>query len=516
MLEGYGTGLPEIREVMLDKASVTFVINGLLRYRSPLGYSELSELARAIDRNPRVGVGLRRGEEPDLLGGLSPETTLSTRLLLADVFIGAVVFGRDGFLDFYKIPGDFRPRSDSSRTGAHLQFNSFTHLGFTVDADEIESLGIQHLFALVPVSSRGNRAFPDKSRIDAGSISKEYLMNADHFSSHFSYYFREPLLRSVGDYAEVASFLRALKEGRIDLVTLLETGTSRHLSATDVLDAAGFDGDLSGMALVRAMDWQANEFRGDVFLEALRRSDVSPTIDEFQLPFGNGRNFIFDLGSAGPQLIVTSHYDRVPEGGGSHDAASCLAAILKAYDDLRSREALENIMVRFIAFDMEEDNRLGSRRYVENHTDLTATLAVLAVDQCGRGEAVGLWDVLPEDQESLVMTALRTAAGTAKVPLRTTTSFPGFYSDHVSFGEAGRMPAFAMTPFPIEDEERLRRFQANGANLAGTARADLPEIFQFRHDQSDNADTVEATAIDVTARVLAGAIRVLDRLVGQQ
>jgi len=64
-----------------------------------------------------------------------------------------------------------------------------------------------------------------------------------------------------------------------------------------------------------------------------------------------------------PPLILAAHFDTVPESPGADDNASALAVMLQVARQVRTRKLARPI--RFIAFNLEEENLLGSAAYTK-------------------------------------------------------------------------------------------------------------------------------------------------------
>ncbi len=101
-------------------------------------------------------------------------------------------------------------------------------------------------------------------------------------------------------------------------------------------------------------------------------------------------NIIAHAGQSGPAVLVGAHYDSFFTTTGAHDNASGTAVLVGLE---RRLSAERRPGVRFVSFDAEEWNKLGSYRYVaelERRGELKDVRAYLNIDSVGVGEAIYL------------------------------------------------------------------------------------------------------------------------------
>lgn len=86
---------------------------------------------------------------------------------------------------------------------------------------------------------------------------------------------------------------------------------------------------------------------------------------------GTSRNVSAHLGPPppAPQIIVGAHLDAYRDCPGAGDNASGIAALLEIARFTKSLQIPEEIGLTFVAFGAEEVGFLGSRRYVERHSE---------------------------------------------------------------------------------------------------------------------------------------------------
>ena len=75
------------------------------------------------------------------------------------------------------------------------------------------------------------------------------------------------------------------------------------------------------------------------------------------------------------------------------------------------------------------------------------------------------------------------------------------------------IPAVGLTVLPREDEQILRDYVANPNGLRWLFRGNRPTIFQTYHTPEDSAATVDPAALEMTARIIARAVRLFDRAI---
>jgi len=172
--------------------------------------------------------------------------------------------------------------------------------------------------------------------------------------------------------------------------------------------------------------------------------------------------------------------------------------------------APKNISLKVVFFDDEENGLAGSRHYAA--TAAPDTIAgVVSLELCGIGDAFGIWDIHRGMEDSLIVRALRAAGKATGVYAGVHGPVPRFSSDHWNFLERG-IPAVGLTVLPRADEAALRAYVADPNSLRWLLRWMRPTIFRTYHTASDSAETVEASALAMVARVVARAVGEADSL----
>ena len=99
-------------------------------------------------------------------------------------------------------------------------------------------------------------------------------------------------------------------------------------------------------------------------------------------------------GKKATEIIICAHYDSAPTSPGANDNGSGTLVLLELAKRF-SRKDLNNT-IRFVSFDAEEWNKIGSYMYVEgrkqkltgNKTDLEKIKAVINIDTVGSGDKI--------------------------------------------------------------------------------------------------------------------------------
>ncbi|MGD9726941.1 MAG: M20/M25/M40 family metallo-hydrolase [Nitrospiraceae bacterium] len=100
--------------------------------------------------------------------------------------------------------------------------------------------------------------------------------------------------------------------------------------------------------------------------EQFHRTGATIELHSFHALSGTYHNVVATLAAhqQAPPLIVAAHFDTVEQSPGADDNASGLAALLEVARLIHAQALARP--VRFIAFNLEEENRLGSRAYVDD------------------------------------------------------------------------------------------------------------------------------------------------------
>lgn len=234
VLEDAAEGLGPIKTAVYKKVEgkgQTFrmiLLDDRIAYFPPIPMHLVCVLCRSLAKDDRAGVSL--GAVEIVYGAVPKDSQIATDLKLADKFLADIVFARNDWSAGYKLAGGYVPRPDPA-PGDLAVFMKLKGVRFNIDDDQLVLSGERFEDTLVPLVKEKTKEggnLPDFGAIRAGKLSPQFAANATHVADNFDYYRKEPVIKQVYRYGEVAAFLRTLKENHVDL---------RRLA--DSIDAAG-------------------------------------------------------------------------------------------------------------------------------------------------------------------------------------------------------------------------------------------------------------------------------------
>lgn len=246
---------------------------------------------------------------------------------------------------------------------------------------------------------------------------------------------------------------------------------------------------------------------------AEREAGVARQLDARGIPFsrhrfatadGRGESFAVDLGAGDRILVLCAHHDAVPGSPGANDNAAAVGILLDLIERM-GRAVPPGLRVRLLFTACEELDYLGAREYVRD-TGVAGIVGVLSLELCGIGDSVVVWDAADETRFTQTLRgALESLGLTRDETYHVVGRIPRFGSDHRAFAAAG-VPAYGLTVVPSANAEALRQFIFNP--LWGGLRFLLrrPAPFDTYHTPRDAIATLEARALDLTARTLEAVI----------
>jgi hypothetical protein len=173
-------------------------------------------------------VGVSLGETEITYGEIPKNSKIAMDLMVADHFLGNIVFARAEMINDYLFANDFRPLRGTSK-GKAAVFFKFDDFKFSVTDKKLYLSSVRFDARVIPLldakaDDRGGLPDPTE-RTDC----TEYEHNAQHVGAYIDYYRHEKVVNSALAYGEVAALLRALKANGIDLDSLarnIERGAS--------------------------------------------------------------------------------------------------------------------------------------------------------------------------------------------------------------------------------------------------------------------------------------------------
>ena len=223
-LEGSGRGIENVKNVVFDKNSNSFLINNRLVYKNPVSVPEMRYILRAVSQDDRMGVSL--GDTDVIYGSLTPGSIPCINLKLADHFLGCIVFANNRWLLNYDFPENYRPRKLFRSGGGYAVYFNFEEFRFKELNNRIMPAESTFTITLIPLTrEKGPEGgyMPDFEKIAKGRIPREFESNAAHIVNHIDYYRRDVRVSRTGSYGEAAAFVRALRAEGIPLVTLADS-----------------------------------------------------------------------------------------------------------------------------------------------------------------------------------------------------------------------------------------------------------------------------------------------------
>jgi hypothetical protein len=221
VLQGEARGLASIEEIGYDRKFNAFILDGRAAYFLKIPPDNVAELCRALAVKDQVGVSL--GRTRLVYGAVPKDSEMAFDLMLADRFLGDIVFARNDWTRGYRFANGYSPAPDPNLSGNIAVFFRFGEFEFTSAGQEIALARAKLDVTLVPLSSRtapdGN-LLPDEAAIAAGSVSAPFKANARHISDNIDYYRREQIVQRAFAYGEAAAFLRWLRSEGADLAEL--------------------------------------------------------------------------------------------------------------------------------------------------------------------------------------------------------------------------------------------------------------------------------------------------------
>lgn len=267
----------------------------------------------------------------------------------------------------------------------------------------------------------------------------------------------------------------------------------------------------SAMRLVQVMSGRTNYQRHEIVKKALQAAGVAYREEAVSNRIFTGANVVVDLGEGNNTLIFIAHTDRVEQGPGANDNASCVAAGINALKTLSKAAPPQGLRVRFIFSDGEEQGLQGARFHAE-HNDLSDIFGVASFELCGIGDAFGVWSVVGPALNAPIVEALQRAGNNLNIYNASHGAVPRFGSDHLAFSKKG-LAGVGVTMLPKGDEDNLRSYIKEPNNPIWLLNFVRPTIFQTYHTSADGPETVQPAALEMTTQLMLETVRVVDQMI---
>ena len=267
---------------------------------------------------------------------------------------------------------------------------------------------------------------------------------------------------------------------------------------------------------VKLLENKPNAERREMIRNFLNKNKIKFVEEPFTDHLFKGVNIICEFGKGKKDIIVSAHYDKFMRSPGANDNGSgvaCLFEIVKKLKRYRPKNK-----VKAVFFDREDTVNwcLGSKAYISMH-GINSILGQYNLEMVGMGDAIGIWNVLEEDNGNPVLDNLVKTIKQKKLRAETAGQIPGFLSDHSPFRIAGLQSAYSVTTVKAEDVEFMRKFikypTIKKWFMFAFERKKLPLLFQAYHNHLDNSSIVEEKTLKNVTDVVYDAIVKLDKKV---
>ena len=273
------------------------------------------------------------------------------------------------------------------------------------------------------------------------------------------------------------------------------------------------------LRLIKKLEGKSDRKRFEILIEEVRARNWAYSLQEYHHRKLYGCNLIIDLFTGRPTtILLVAHYDSFAGSPGANDDASALAVLIDAGERIANLNPSKNI--RMIFFDDEEPTihwfrPLGSTKYVEEF-GLDGLHAVIDLEMCGIGDAVGIWPV--KDMEDRPM-LLQISEMLSRMQIHYDYGYqvPGFYADYEPFRAAGFLDSYCLTVFDWVERDLVRAFsESSHAELAARfvgwktlKRPLVPRLFQHYHTSADRSEFVSEDALAMMSDVVVELVKEL-------
>lgn len=206
---------------------------------------------------------------------------------------------------------------------------------------------------------------------------------------------------------------------------------------------------------VKRFEFKSDPERLQTLKEVLKSKNIKFIEQEYSYYKFKGTNVIADIGNCKRHIILSAHFDVVPNSPGANDDASGIAVLVDVTGRLKALKLKAG--VRVIFFDDEEIGRFGSISYIKKY-GLKGLLAVYHLELCGCGDAVGIWPITKINKSSYALRAIECALREKNIYFEMLGQLPVFWGDDLSFRNAGFKHALCISVAPKRDKEAIKKF----------------------------------------------------------
>lgn len=261
---------------------------------------------------------------------------------------------------------------------------------------------------------------------------------------------------------------------------------------------------------VKKLEYKSGSERLKALKQILKSKKIKFIEQKYRYYAFEGTNLIVDMGNTKKHVILSAHFDVVPNSPGANDDASGIAILIDVIDKLERLKL--KTRVRVIFFDDEEIGRFGSISYIKKY-GIKDLIAVYHLELCGYGDAVGLWPITKINKNSYALRIIEGVLKEKKIYFERLGQLPAFWGDDLSFRNAGFKHALCISVAPKEDKESIKRFvKSNVFKIIFDFYAGrIPKMFKLYHSPEDKSEHLSESALKMVSDVLVNVILKLER-----
>jgi len=263
---------------------------------------------------------------------------------------------------------------------------------------------------------------------------------------------------------------------------------------------------------VKQLEYKSDLERLNTIKQILKSKNIKFIEQNYTYFNFKGTNIIVDCGNlkSKKHIILSAHFDVVPNSPGANDDASGIAILIDVIEKI-SKLKLKN-KIRIIFFDDEEIGRFGSISYIKKY-GLKDLIAVYHLELCGFGDAVGLWPITKFNENSYTLKIIEEVLKNKKIYFERIGQLPVFWGDDLSFRNAGFRHALCITVAPKEDKEAIKRFAKSNVFkiIFDFYTGRIPKMFKLYHSPEDKSGFLSEKALRMVSDLLVNAISKLEK-----
>lgn len=266
------------------------------------------------------------------------------------------------------------------------------------------------------------------------------------------------------------------------------------------------------MPYVKRLEGKSDIERKQIIIDILFKLGFRYKLEMYDYLGCVGENIIVTIGKGSKKILIVTHYDVVENSPGANDNASTIAVIFDVLKKLKNYKLRNKL--KFIIFDDEELDCIGSRAYIKKH-GVKNIIAVYNMELVGMGDMLGIWPVTKDVKETVALKILRETIKRLGYYYEESGKLPLFFGDYKPFRKAGIKDSFCISVVPKKERLAIRRFVEMPKFLIvlklilGLIK--IPRFFQLYHSSEDKSKYLNESALQMTSDVLFNAVISLDK-----